>query len=286
MQGIGKRKVQSSKYVVLGMWFPGTNGTAFIEREIHLVDDLKANRLIGIDIMKPERVLVDFDTDSATFRCCGNVSISVKTRYIGEKQSHATYTCKRVVSPLRTQATVQFDANLADDRDMIYEPGLANLAALAAVVDHTTDGVVVINHTDVPMTVQKNARLGRIIKYDMNRCFVAEPDLADLAEKPLQCKATRRTGWFRRVMKAAVLVMKAAVLVTATAATMALSPGQIKTEFTHNSEVTVYAEDGNPQPFFQCSRPAPESFHRSGASKQHRGTGNGNSSSEQLGDNL
>ena len=58
------------------MYLPSKNGTvASIEREFHVVDDLTAKALIGIDIMKPEGIVLDLENDAMKTGSCQNLDI-------------------------------------------------------------------------------------------------------------------------------------------------------------------------------------------------------------------
>ena len=42
-----------------------------LTRDIHFVDDLKANLLIGMDILGPEGIVIDFPRESIIVTRCG-----------------------------------------------------------------------------------------------------------------------------------------------------------------------------------------------------------------------
>lgn len=51
VSGIGPSSHAANQYALVDIYLPGNNGrTAHSKREVHLVDSLKANLLIGIDI--------------------------------------------------------------------------------------------------------------------------------------------------------------------------------------------------------------------------------------------
>ena len=70
VKGIESRKHNASEYVKLKMYLLDKNGTAVIERELHIVDNLTVRALIDIDIMKLERIVVDLGNDFMKVGAC------------------------------------------------------------------------------------------------------------------------------------------------------------------------------------------------------------------------
>ena len=59
VRGLGTNKHDASEFARISIYLPGTKGTVLITREVHIVDNLSANALIGIDIMKPEGMVLN-----------------------------------------------------------------------------------------------------------------------------------------------------------------------------------------------------------------------------------
>ncbi len=75
VRGLGTNRHKSKEFVTLDIHLPGDGRTTVVTREVHIVEDLKAKMLIGIDILGPEKVLLDLDARIATIRSCQNVQI-------------------------------------------------------------------------------------------------------------------------------------------------------------------------------------------------------------------
>ncbi len=77
----------TDEYCVLDLYVPGTvkgqAAMAHMRREVHLVNDLKARMLMGMDILGPERILVDAGEEKLIIRSCDNLSI------VCSQQSHS-----------------------------------------------------------------------------------------------------------------------------------------------------------------------------------------------------
>ena len=58
----------------------GTQAVAQISREIHIIDDLKAGMLIGADILTPERMIIDFATQSVKIGTCHDITVPISSQ--------------------------------------------------------------------------------------------------------------------------------------------------------------------------------------------------------------
>ena len=84
VRGIGASKHESSEFAALSLYFPGKNGVGdlvyvALQCEIHLVEDFRANLLIGNDIMSPKAKAIDFGKKTALIGACG-VTIDVNAK--------------------------------------------------------------------------------------------------------------------------------------------------------------------------------------------------------------
>ncbi len=87
------RRIKASKhklkeFAALSLYFPGKNNAGqlvyvSLTYEIHLIKDLKANLLIGNDIIFPEDFVIDVRGRSVLIKSCG-VTISIVARQRGQ----------------------------------------------------------------------------------------------------------------------------------------------------------------------------------------------------------
>ncbi len=87
VRGIGASKHESLEFAALSLYFSGRNGGgdlvyAALQCEIHLVEGLHANLLIGNDIMSPEGMIIDLGKKTALIGACG-VTIDVNAKQRG-----------------------------------------------------------------------------------------------------------------------------------------------------------------------------------------------------------
>lgn len=84
VRGIGASKYESSKFVALALYFPSKNGIrnlvyAALQCEIHFVEDLYANLLIGNDIISLEAMVINLEKKTALIGAC-EVTIDINTK--------------------------------------------------------------------------------------------------------------------------------------------------------------------------------------------------------------
>ncbi len=61
VRGIRDKKYDASEFTKLPIFFESLEGTiTLINREFYIVDNLSAKVLITIDILKPERIVINF----------------------------------------------------------------------------------------------------------------------------------------------------------------------------------------------------------------------------------
>lgn len=145
VKGIGSKRHEASEYVRIKMYLPGNKGAvALIERELHVVDNLTAKALIGIDIMKPEGIVLDLQNDVMRVGACQDLEIPIFVTARGYCINVTIYSSKRIRIPPHSNVAVPVTGprikqlDLSQDRDFIFEPQtLDSLSAYAHVVDHT-----------------------------------------------------------------------------------------------------------------------------------------------------
>lgn len=222
IRGLGSKIHHSDEYAVLtfymeGVLPDGTRAFAEITREVHIVDDLKAGMLIGSDILTPERMVIDFATQSIKIGSCRDMAVPMDSRARSEPVRRAVKSSARLtLAPRTTQQVPVLYAcldKLPEDRDFLFEPqcslqlGQAG-GVYAHVVDASFQAVQVRNDTDLPVVIPRKTRLGTLGEYDQDGCFPIEAYHSDLAA----------TGWRNWKTKLARDVMTIASAMTAVAA--------------------------------------------------------------------
>lgn len=216
IRGLGSKIHHSDEFAVLtfymeGVLPEGTRAFAKITREVHIVDDLKAGMLIGSDILTPERMVIDFATQTITIGSCRSMAVPMDSRARSEPTKRVIKSSSRVVLPPRSTQTIQvaFAGELPSDRDLLFEPqcslqlGQAG-GIYAHVVDSSFQTVHVRNDTNKHVIIPRRERLGTIGEYDQDGCFPIGAHHADLAA----------AGWRNWKTKLARDVVLAATAIT------------------------------------------------------------------------
>ena len=213
VRGVGNRLHEASQYAFVDFYFPTTNGcAAHFRREVHIVDDLSANALIGSDILYPEGWILEIPNEQAvlTHNMGLKVKLTVLTR--GEKVRRKIYTGEKISVPPRSRALIPISGPKGQkldlpDRDMIFEPQNQSLTFFTHIVDKTTAGIVVQNDSDRTLTLSKNRKIGIVVDDDVEGFFVASTEDDILASK------RSKTGWKRQMLKGLLAAMAAVDIV-------------------------------------------------------------------------
>ena len=72
---------------------------AYIEREIHLVDNLAINILLGVDILAPEKARIDFATRCITFSYYDEISVPIDIAPRGQSFKQSVKSMSTIVVP-------------------------------------------------------------------------------------------------------------------------------------------------------------------------------------------
>ena len=197
IRGLGSKIHYSDEYAVItfymeGVLPDGARAFAQITREIHVVDDLKAGMLIGSDILTPERMAIDFATQSIKIGSCRGMTVPMDSRARSQPIKRTVKSAGKVtLAPRATaQVPVAYSGKLPDDRDLLFEPQCALPlghagGVYAHMVDSSFQAVQVRNDTDRPVVIPRKARLGVLGEYEQDGYFPIGAHHADLAA----------TGW-------------------------------------------------------------------------------------------
>lgn len=229
VRGLGSNKHQTSEYVVTSLYLPSEDGTAMLApREIHIVDDLKANVLIGMDIMVPEKIDILASQSKAMVGSC-NMSVPIEVRTRGRPVSHPVHAKKAMIIPPHSQAQLAVHHASLPDRDYFFEPEQLDLTLFAHFVDSSLSAILVRNDSDQHVKVPRNQRLGTVQEADFDNCYHVTSgveDVADLASR--RPEKEHRQGWIKRVFNKIVTASAIALLATASAvATPSVTSGAL-----------------------------------------------------------
>lgn len=83
IKNVGNQKYDASEFAVFQMFILGQSieeektRTAVIPRKIHVIDGFSAKTFIGIDVKKPENMIIDFANDILTIGTCQSFQVPI-----------------------------------------------------------------------------------------------------------------------------------------------------------------------------------------------------------------
>ena len=207
VRGIGSNQLDSREYAILPMYFAGetkdgSTVLAKIEREVHIVENLKAKLLVGMDILGPELVDI-YVSKKEVYLGAHGVTVPIEIRPRGTPIRRIVHARSTMVVPPHTELLipVHYVGDLPD-RDFLFEPNETQLSLYAHLVDQGTTAVLAKNDNDHAVVIARNLRLGTMSEIDYDYCYHVSDDMADLATRKPQ--STHQTGWMKRVFHAFV----------------------------------------------------------------------------------
>ena len=132
-------------------------------REVHIVDNLKAKMLIGMDIMVPEKIDIITSTSSAFIGSCQvEMPLKMVARGTGRSVLQPVHARQSTIIPPRSEAHVAVHHASLPDREFFFEPDESPLALYAHLVDASMTAVIAKNDTDHAIKIPRNLRLDTI----------------------------------------------------------------------------------------------------------------------------
>ena len=247
IRGVGKDEVRTDEVALVQVNLDGISkdgpATGVIIIEVHIVDDLKVNLLIGNDVMTPQGMTLDLGKQIMTIDSCKGIKIPINSRARVAPHIKRTIRSKNAFTVLpgtTMRVPVTFNGQLPDDRDFLFEPQLAASHDLgheggvfAHIVDTDLSWVNIHNATSTPVVLPKRARLGSVVEYTHHGCYMTLPAEAHLAT----------SGW-KTGRSIRSLITKGAALMATAYATSVSSSGTIGVDTTTSIKPTsVIAPD-------------------------------------------
>ena len=167
------------KYVVLLCYIfeidkNGKSVTTFIEKEFHLIKNLKVNMLINNNIIILKSIVIDTQKQQTNIRSCNviaSLKIKFKAVYALQRSIHVK---KIVVLSSRVQLIVvvhNFFDNLFIDRDFFFEFDDIEFTFYVHLVDFFIKVILVTNNTNQLVKISRNFRLKKLIKLNYSHIF-------------------------------------------------------------------------------------------------------------------
>ena len=141
--------------------------------------------LLGIDIIKPEGITMDFQKCVTSVRACQGMTYPLRITPRGQSvENHAISTAKDILVKLHTSQwiSIRMRNSLSLNWDYhfnaFYNFSTSYLALHnvfpEAIIDDKTDSVIYHNMSDTLVKIQKNQKINIITDWDMNDCITKE----------------------------------------------------------------------------------------------------------------
>ncbi|KAI1000524.1 hypothetical protein K3495_g7671 [Podosphaera aphanis] len=169
VRGIGSSLHDASALMEIDFYVCGKdNMIAHFKREIHIVEKLAANALIGMKIAVPEGWIIDLDVQQLIMPKCHGLSIQIHTQYHSQLQSRAMVAI----------STTKGESLDIPSRDMIYEPlAMDALTTFPCLVSSKSSAILIQNDCNAAVTIGKCTPLGYITENDLESGMVEMDEL-------------------------------------------------------------------------------------------------------------
>ena len=191
VRGIGASRHESGEFAFTALYMPGLNQEgsevyAYVQCKLHLVDGLKANMLIGNDVLYTESFTINLASASAHILSCG-VTIVINAR------NHSQFLKRNVLAntttfiPLKSEALVNIrQIPLPDSRDFLFQPFPQEYLMLYShLLNHTSSRILVRNDINRSIQIPRSHRLGYITEILFENCFATSVDHDSASSPPI-----------------------------------------------------------------------------------------------------
>ena len=225
VRGLGNTMHKTSEYAKLTISIDGKLGsklaTAQISLEAHVVDDLRANMLIGNDVIVPQKMRLDPAGQRMEIGTCRDMVTEIEAVAKSAPVHRSIRTKSTVTIPAMSTASVPVSfqgKQLPDDRDFLFEPQFKGDlghegGVYAHIVDSSVSFVQVRNATARPTQLTRRTRLGSIVEYHQAGAYLVGEESAPLAAGGWLARKSKQS-WKSRVMKGVAAFAAAAMTLT------------------------------------------------------------------------
>ncbi|KAJ2992809.1 hypothetical protein NUW58_g2043 [Xylaria curta] len=172
LRGIGSNFHTTDEYVILPMYFQGKDpqgkpATALFEREVAIVEDLRAHMLLGTDILQLEKFDILMSKKAAIINSC-NVAIPMDTTPKGKPQRAPVRSAEPTIIKPHAYGSIPVH-HAAEDygEDLLFEPAdHTKLSAFATLTTADMEEILVRNDTDSDIHIAQGHVVGHLMTVD------------------------------------------------------------------------------------------------------------------------
>ena len=168
-----------SEYVRISILFSKTTKSekrvlTQITREIHLIDEFKANLLIENDFLDFKDFTIDISNKKTSITSCDvDIDLSIKQReFYVRRNIHAIQT---ILISSKEEISISAKFSVFDDRDFLFESTKkVNFTLFHHIVDSYTNEIMIRNDSFNAVKISKNFCLKFVIELTYDDCFQIE----------------------------------------------------------------------------------------------------------------
>lgn len=218
VRGLGSAMHSTDEFVTVttyadGELPDGTPAVAKMTMEAHLVDNLKANMLIGNDVLVPQKIRLDPAGGKMVIGACQDLAARIEVvtkKDPGVRRAIRSKGTVTIPALSTVSVPVTYRGTLPDDRDFLFEPQFKqNLGreggVFAHVVDSSLSFVQLRNASDRPARISRRSRLGSVVEFQEEGCYLATPEAAPLAAGGWMLRKPKQS-WKSRIAKGLLTV--------------------------------------------------------------------------------
>ena len=146
--------------------------------EIYLIDDLKTNMFIDVDVFKSQKMILNFEHNTFIINNC---NITTTINFVNREKSHV----KRIIRNQKfftmlfdelIKISIIFHDDLSNDKNFLFEFQCStylnqNENVFAHIIDSNLFFIQIHNITIESITLIKRTRLKSIMKYNQQKCY-------------------------------------------------------------------------------------------------------------------
>ena len=213
IRGIESAIHDNSEYVILDLYMSGkyqeNSATAHFKTEFHIVNDVKTNMLIEMNVMKSERINLDFENKIMIISTCRDIQVSInfhrKEISVNRTVRAATQITMSVEKTIAVSMRIK-GAQIPKNRDYSFFSKMKRMLEsekeyFAHVTNFNLVAIQVRNTSDRSYTISKNFKIEHLRDFDEKNCFMASPEDSHLAVASSQTIDVRKALKSENFMK-------------------------------------------------------------------------------------
>ena len=213
---------KTTKYAIILMYLNDEDNfdrkiRACFHREIHIVDDLKVNILIDIDVIDAENIIIDIESKIARIDNYNVIiSIEVCNSQAEIAMQKLVHLRKTIIVSSHSKLTIEIHNFNVSDKDFLFESDeILFLTVYAHMIDISIKAIVMRNDFDQVVQIFRNQRLERLIELEYLNAYLIDQDetneLRELAVR--QSKFKHQHKWFDKLIAECATIFVAITIV-------------------------------------------------------------------------